>query len=104
MNNTITIRAKQRGDYTEIRMTIDHPMRAKHCGYEVDETKQQALFIQEVRCLHDNELVILAQLGPALSENPYFAFRFKGGARGDKITVSWVDNQGNRDDQDAEIH
>jgi sulfur-oxidizing protein SoxZ len=30
----------------------------------------------------------------AVSRNPVFSFRFKGGAKGDKIEVTWLDNKG----------
>jgi sulfur-oxidizing protein SoxZ len=29
-----------------------------------------------------------------VSRNPVFSFRLKGGAKGDKIEVSWLDNKG----------
>ena len=36
----------------------------------------------------------IAQISQAVSRNPVFTFRLKGGARGDKIEVSWLDNKG----------
>ena len=35
-----------------------------------------------------------AQISQAVSRNPVFSFRLKGGAQGDKIEVSWLDNHG----------
>ncbi|MBL8432362.1 MAG: thiosulfate oxidation carrier complex protein SoxZ, partial [Dechloromonas sp.] len=32
--------------------------------------------------------------GTAVSKNPYLAFRFKGGAAGDRISLTWKDNKG----------
>jgi sulfur-oxidizing protein SoxZ len=34
------------------------------------------------------------EISQAVSRNPVFTFRVKGGAKGDKIEVSWLDNQG----------
>jgi sulfur-oxidizing protein SoxZ len=33
-------------------------------------------------------------VGASVAKNPYLAFKFKGGAKGDKIVVSWKDNKG----------
>jgi len=38
--------------------------------------------------------VVDGQISQGVSRNPVFSFRIKGGAKGDKIEVSWVDNQG----------
>jgi sulfur-oxidizing protein SoxZ len=38
--------------------------------------------------------VVDAQISQAVARNPVFSFRFKGGAKGDKIEVSWLDNRG----------
>jgi sulfur-oxidizing protein SoxZ len=35
-----------------------------------------------------------AQWGPAVSKNPFLGFKFLGGAAGDRIEVTWVDNKG----------
>jgi sulfur-oxidizing protein SoxZ len=42
----------------------------------------------------NGRLVVDAQISQAVSRNPVFSFRLKGGAKGDKIEVAWVDNQG----------
>ena len=38
--------------------------------------------------------MLSAQLGPAVSQNPVLNFSFKGGAKGDKVIVTWTDNKG----------
>ena len=101
--STITIRAKKRSDYTEVRLKVDHPMIAPNCQFQDQAQELTALYIQELRCFYQKQLVLTAQLGVNIAETPYFAFRFIGGEIGDKILISWVDNQGNRDDQSAEI-
>ena len=101
--STITIRAKKRLDFTEVRLKIDHPMIATECQLLQQPDELASLYIQELRCFYQKQLIVTAQLGANISETPYFAFRFIGGEIGDKILISWVDNQGNRDDQSAEI-
>lgn len=103
MSSTITIRAKKRRDYTEVRLKVEHPMIASECQFHNDQQELPSLYIQELRCFYQKQLVLTAQLGVNIAENPYFAFRFIGGEIGDKIIISWVDNQGNRDDQSAKI-
>ena len=38
--------------------------------------------------------MLSADWGPSVSKNPYLAFRFKGAAKGDKITITWTDTAG----------
>ncbi|MNY54106.1 sulfur oxidation protein SoxZ [compost metagenome] len=47
--------------------------------------------------------VFNAQFGPAVSKDPFLNFKFKGGAKGDKVTVTWVDNRGDKRTDEATI-
>ena len=47
--------------------------------------------------------VLSAQWGPAISKNPFLSFRFKGGAKGDKVQVTWVDTKGETRTDEATI-
>jgi sulfur-oxidizing protein SoxZ len=42
----------------------------------------------------NGKVVVDAQISQAVSRNPVFSFRLKGGAKGDKIEVAWLDNKG----------
>ena len=53
-----------------------------------------AHFIQTVSCSHNGRLVMRCDWGIAISKNPYIEFSFKGGKRGDPVSVSWLDNLG----------
>jgi sulfur-oxidizing protein SoxZ len=35
-------------------------------------------------------------VGHAIAKNPFLSFKFKGGAKGDKIEITWVDNRGEK--------
>jgi sulfur-oxidizing protein SoxZ len=48
--------------------------------------------------------VLSAQWGPAVSKNPYLEFSFKGGQKGDRITVTWEDNKGEKRTDEATIN
>jgi sulfur-oxidizing protein SoxZ len=47
--------------------------------------------------------VVDAQTSQAVSRNPVFSFRIKGGAKGDKIEVSWLDNHGETNSTEAAV-
>jgi sulfur-oxidizing protein SoxZ len=47
--------------------------------------------------------VVDGQLSQAVSRNPVFTFRVKGGAKGDKVEVSWLDNLGETNKTEAAV-
>jgi sulfur-oxidizing protein SoxZ len=62
-----------------------------------------AWFIQNVTVAWNDKTVLAAQWGTAVSKNPFLSFRFKGGAKGDKVTITWVDNRGDKRTDEAVI-
>lgn len=73
--------------HTEVRVLMTHPMTTAQSG-------QPLHFIQNVVVKQNGKTVVEAEISQAVSRNPVFTFRLKGGAKGDKIEVSWVDNKG----------
>jgi sulfur-oxidizing protein SoxZ len=73
--------------YTDVRVLMSHPMTTAQSG-------QPLHFIQNVVVKQNGRTVIEAEISQAVSRNPVFTFRLKGGAKGDKIEVSWLDNKG----------
>jgi len=53
-----------------------------------------AHYITELTAKHNDKIVLDAEMGPSVSTNPYLSFKFKGGAAGDTVEVSWKDNKG----------
>jgi sulfur compound chelating protein SoxZ len=96
------IRAQLKGDMTEVRVLIAHIMET---GTRRDSSGQivPAHFIQTVTAMHNNKQVLSASFGPAVSQNPVLSFSFKGGNKGDKVTVTWVDNKGEKRTDEATI-
>jgi sulfur-oxidizing protein SoxZ len=82
------MRANLASGYTDVRVLMTHPMTTEQ------QTKGQPHFIQNVTVKVNGKPVIEGQVSQAVSRNPVFSFRLKGGAKGDKIEVSWVDNKG----------
>jgi sulfur-oxidizing protein SoxZ len=101
--SSIRIRAKIKGDVTEVKALMSHPMETGQRKDKKTGKKIPAHFIKEVTCDHNGKSVMVAQWGPAVSKNPYLSFKFKGAAKGDSVKVSWEDNMGKSESADAKI-
>ena len=102
MAEPMKIRASLVGDGTEVRVLMSHEMET---GQRKDAQGRlvPAWFIRSVTVTHAGRTVLTAQFGPAVAKNPFLAFRFKGGARGDKVAISWVDSRGDKRSDEATI-
>jgi sulfur-oxidizing protein SoxZ len=87
------MRATAQGGVTEIRVLMAHPMETGQ-RKGPDGKLVPAHFIQNVTVKLNGKTVVEGQISQAVSRNPVFSFRVKGGAKGDKVEVSWIDNQG----------
>jgi sulfur-oxidizing protein SoxZ len=87
MAGPMKMRATLSGGFTDLRVLMTHPMITAQSG-------QPLHFIQNVTVKQNGKTVIEAEISQAVSRNPVFSFRLKGGAKGDKIEVSWLDNKG----------
>lgn len=96
------IRASMVGDKVEVKILMAHEMET---GQRKDSKGEivPAHFIQNVTAVHNGKTVLSAQWGTAVSKNPFLSFRFTGGKPGDKITVTWVDNKGDKRTDEATI-
>ena len=63
-----------------------------------------AWFITELVAKHGDKVVLQGEFGTAISKNPYLAFKFKGGEKGEKVTVSWKDSKGDSRTDEAAIN
>ena len=103
MANSIKVRAKLKGDVTEVKALMSHPMET---GLRKDKKTGEVIpahFIQEVVCKWQDKEVMNALWSGGVSKNPYIAFKFKGAAKGDSIDLSWTDNKGETDTASVEI-
>ncbi len=100
---SIKIRAKQKDGVCDFRALIKHPMET---GLRKDKKTGQVIpahFIQEISVTHNGNEVLGGEWGTAVSANPYLAFNFSGAASGDKVALSWQDNQGNTDSAEVTL-
>jgi sulfur-oxidizing protein SoxZ len=101
MADPMKIRASVAGDTTEVKVLMSHEMET---GQRKDAQGKviPAWFIQTVKATWNGKTVLSAQWGTAISKNPFLSFKFKGGAKGDKIQITWVDSRGDtRTDETA---
>ena len=93
MAGPMKMRATANGGVTDIRVLMTHPMET---GQRKDPGGKlvPAHFIQNLTVKINGKTVVEAQTSQAVSRNPVFTFRVKGGSKGDKIEVSWIDNMG----------
>ena len=96
------MRAHLAGGFTEVRVLMTHPMET---GQRKDaEGKLIPLhFIQNVIVKVNGRTVIEGEISQAVSRNPVFSFRVKGGTKGDKVEVSWLDNSGATNQTEAAV-
>ena len=87
------MRATLGSGFTDVRVLMSHPMET---GQRKGPDGQivPLNFIQNVTVKMNGKTVVEGQISQAISRNPVFSFRIKGGAKGDKIEVSWLDNKG----------
>lgn len=96
------IRARAEGDLVAVKVLMAHVM-------ETGQRKNQAgelipaWFIQRVEATCGERTVLAAQWGPAISANPFLSFKFKGGAKGETVRITWFDSKGDTRTDEATI-
>jgi sulfur-oxidizing protein SoxZ len=95
MAEPMKIRATLQGDVADIRILMLHPMET---GTRKDARGDivPRHFIQSVAVTHNGRTVLDAQWSQAVSRNPFLGMRVKGAKAGDKVSVTWVDNKGEK--------
>lgn len=97
------MRAQVRDGVTKVKAFLRHPMETGARKDAASGEKIPRHFIEEISCEHNGRTVLSAVTGWGLSQDPYLAFGFRGGAPGDTISLRWVDNQGRSETIEATI-
>ena len=102
MADPMRIRAQMSGDKATVRVLMSHEMETGQRRDSAGKTIP-AWFIQEVSALHNGKPVMRAEWGPSVSKNPFLQFNVKGAKAGDKITINWIDNKGDKRTDEATV-
>jgi sulfur-oxidizing protein SoxZ len=106
MADPMKVRAQLKGDKVEVRVVISHEMET---GQRKDAAGNlvPAHFVQNVSATCNGKTVLAATWGPAVSKNPTLAFSFNaakvGAKAGDKVSITWVDNKGEKRTDEATV-
>jgi sulfur-oxidizing protein SoxZ len=102
MSAPIKIRAQIQGETADVRILMQHPMET---GQRKDENGQTVPmnFIQNFTVSLNGKAVIDGQLNTSISRNPLFTFKARGIKAGDKLSVTWTDNLGERRQDDTVV-
>jgi len=102
MPGPMKIRATAKDGVADIRVLMSHPM-------ETGQRKDPAgkvippHFIQNLTVKLNGKTIAEGQISQAVSRNPVFSFRAKGGKPGDKVEISWLDTKGETNSTDTVI-
>jgi sulfur-oxidizing protein SoxZ len=83
-----------------VRVLMSHEMETGQ-RKDADGKVIPAWYITDVTCQVNGTTVMSAQWGTAIAKNPFTQFTLKSAKAGDKITVSWVDNHGDKRTDEA---
>ena len=102
MADPMRIRAQAQGDKAVVRVLMSHEMET---GQRKDSAGKAipAWFIQEVSASLNGKPLLSAQWGTGVSKNPFMQFTIRGAKAGDKVSVSWVDNRGDKRTDEATV-
>ena len=88
------LKAKMKGDKVNIKAIVSHPMETGRRKDKKTGDKIPAHYISEVVVSANDKTLLTTDWSGSVSKNPYLSFNYAGKS-GDKIKLSWKDNQGN---------
>ncbi len=102
MADPMKIRAQMAGDKATVRVLMSHEMET---GQRKDAAGKNipAWYIQQVTAQLNGKPVFNAYWGPAVAKNPFMQFNIRGAKVGDKVSISWLDNKGEKRTDEATV-
>jgi len=88
------LKAKLKDGKVNIKAIVSHPMETGRRKDKKTGDKIPAHYINEVVVSANDKTLLTADWSGSVSKNPYLSFNYAGKS-GDKIKLSWKDNQGN---------
>ncbi|GAA6140396.1 thiosulfate oxidation carrier complex protein SoxZ [Hydrogenophaga sp. 5NK40-0174] len=102
MASPMRIRAAAKDGVTTVRVLMAHPMEPG-TRKGSDGNLIPAHHITDIEASHNGKAVLKGRFSGSVSQNPFLAFKFNGGAGGDKVVVKWTDNKGESRTDEATI-
>ena len=102
MSDPMRIRALVQGGGAVVRVLMSHEMET---GLRKDAAGKTipAWYITDMSAALNGKTVLSAQWGTAIAKNPFTQFTIKGAKSGDKISISWTDNHGDKRTDEAVV-
>ncbi len=102
MSDPMRIRAQVQGGGAVVRVLMSHEMES---GQRKDAAGKTipAWYITDMSAALNGKPVLTAQWGTAIAKNPFTQFTIKGAKSGDKISISWTDNRGDKRTDEAVV-
>ena len=102
MGDPMRIRAQLKDGTADVRVLMGHIMET---GQRKDAAGKiiPAHYINDVKVTVGERTVLSAKWGTAISQNPFLQIKVKGAKVGDKVTVTWADNKGDKRSDEAVI-
>ena len=88
----IKVKAKEKDGIVKVKMLVKHPMETGR-RKDAQGVLIKVNHLTEVKVEHQGNVLFHGEFGMAVSKNPFMAFAYKG-AKGDKLSISSVDNLG----------
>jgi len=102
MPDPMKIRTRLEGDVVDVRVLMAHPMETG-LRKDADGNVVPIHFIQTITVQLNDKLVFQAETSQGIARNPVFGFKVKGAKAGDKLTITWTDNKGDKRTDSATI-
>ncbi len=83
--------AKLKNDVVTIKALIRHPMLSP---FVAKKKHKKPKYITHITAKYNGELVYDFYSTQNISKNPFIEFSFRGGKKGDKVEINWIDNTG----------
>jgi len=96
------LKAKVKGDKVNVKAIVSHPMETGRRKDKKTGEKIPAHYINEVVVTANGKTLLTADWTGTISKNPYLSFNYAGKS-GDKVKMSWKDNQGNSGEAEKEV-
>jgi len=99
----IKIKAKFKDGIVKVKALAKHEMTTYNQAEKKTGDRNNANFITHISATVNGKIVYEASTSQFLSKDPIFKFKFRGGEKGDTISMTYVDNKGNSKTDTAKI-